>query len=143
MAKQIIRLTESDLHRIVKNSVKNIIKESYYSDRENVDEIIKQTYDNIDTLNAIMYQERDGGDVELAEKISGFFDSIANNSHLSHDYIDDEEQEWYEFEKPYRDMEKKANFDWNTHPQTDRRVAATQYAHPDSHKAEWLAQGRF
>jgi Zn-dependent M16 (insulinase) family peptidase len=143
MAKQIIRLTESDLHRIVKNSVKKVIKESYYEDRENVDEIIKQTYDNIDTLKSIMYQERNGGDEELARKISGFFDSIANNSYLSHDYIGDEEEEWDEFEKPYRDMEKKANFDWNTHPQTDRRVAATQYAHPDSPKAEWLAQGRF
>lgn len=45
--KKVIRLTESDLHRIVKNSVKRILKEEYnvdavkarYSDKDNVDGI--------------------------------------------------------------------------------------------------------
>ena len=34
MNKKLIRLTESDLHRIVKESVKRVLKESYESERE-------------------------------------------------------------------------------------------------------------
>jgi hypothetical protein len=36
--KQTIRLTESDLHKIIKESIKNVLKENYSS---NYDELIK------------------------------------------------------------------------------------------------------
>lgn len=36
--RKIVRLTESDLHRIVKESVKRVLKESEYDEEKNVDE---------------------------------------------------------------------------------------------------------
>ena len=36
MKKQVIRLTESDLHKIIKESVKNILKEDFYDNMYNL-----------------------------------------------------------------------------------------------------------
>ena len=50
MNKKLIRLTESDLHRIVKESVNRVVKESrvdYYYDGKGVFIVLKMALDNI------------------------------------------------------------------------------------------------
>lgn len=135
--KKVIRLTESDLHRIINNSVKKIVKESsYYDYRENIDEIMKEVQDGVNKLKLIMYQEDDR---KLEYKIRGFINSLLRDRD---DDWDENDVEWYQYyDKPASDMYGKATFDLNTHPQTDRRVAATQYTHPDTEQAERLARG--
>ena len=53
MTKKIIRLTESDLHRIVKESVKNILKEHESQDHIFSEKEMQWLYDNQDKLSPI------------------------------------------------------------------------------------------
>ena len=51
MSKKIIRLTESDIHQIVKETIKNILKESYNDDdayMSNYNDAMSDYYDDIE-----------------------------------------------------------------------------------------------
>lgn len=57
MSKKLIRLTESDLHRIVKESIGKILKEGYYEDLyldDNDDSELKCPYCESDNVQEIM-----------------------------------------------------------------------------------------
>lgn len=54
MAKKLVRLTESDLHRIIKESVKKILKEESHSDLNVRNFVIVQAFDDI---NGSTYSE--------------------------------------------------------------------------------------
>ena len=87
MRKKIIRLTESDLRKLVKNSVRKIIKESSaLHAAENVKELISSTRENLVKLKS-MLDDR-GIDKELKSDIASFLSSL----HLI-DYWDFKDQQ--------------------------------------------------
>lgn len=86
MSKQIIRLTESDLHRLVKKSVKRIIKES--TDSERVNQLISSAKQSIDELLAI-YTSGDL-DVETYNQITMFLGGVIDGIDSATDELDDD-----------------------------------------------------
>ena len=111
MAKQIIRLTESDLHRIVKNSVKKVIKESsVVNSKEKVLELISSTKENIKTLAQMagMHLDRD-----TESEIASFFHSL---HYVSESFGEDygyyrDDIDWYYQEEP-GEVADKDDYDW-------------------------------
>ena len=135
MKKRIIRLTESDLHRIVKNSVKKVIKESsVVNSKEKVLELISSTKENIKTLA----QMADKGhlDRDVAGEIASFFSSLHYVSEsFGENYGDDEDYEdygedWYYQEEPGK-VADKDDYDWFN-------IAADGYTSPEEKEESFI-----
>lgn len=88
MAKKLVRLTESDLHKIIKESIKKILKEESYSDLNVHNFVIVLAFDNIidSAYNKLikyyadaMIQTKYNGNVFLLRKKDAFsFDGMPN-----------------------------------------------------------------
>jgi len=131
MAKQIIRLAESDLHRIVKNSVKKIIKESSVANsKEKVLELISSTKENIKILAQMI--NKGHLDRDVAGEIASFFSSL---HHVSESFGEDYEyygdvEDWYYQEEP-GEVADKDDYDWFN-------IAADGYTTPNEKENNFI-----
>lgn len=97
--KKIIRLTENDLHRIIENSVKRIIKESYYdetqleSDNEDINKLGDEYWsDHEDRKKAEKYPylyKKDGKEIRSAKEIEKYMN---NRSKGGYNRVADQER---------------------------------------------------
>ena len=70
MKKQLVRLTESDLRKIIKESVKNILKESYNDDdtyMSNYRDAMSDKYEDL-SVDSILSDLKNEGNIDLGEQ---------------------------------------------------------------------------
>ena len=89
MNKKLIRLTEEDLHRIVKESTKKILKEGNYTERMSAEMLLNDIFGG--------KLERFGwDDVEAYGKSGRRYRILISNDHISVAWSPEEEPNWEE-----------------------------------------------
>jgi hypothetical protein len=129
MNKKLIRLTESDLHRIIKRSVNKILKESFEDDFNTArDKHVGKgglfgmelknsegdwqygdvTYDpNTNTMSCMGVSIQVDPDMSIDQNLEGLYDELINNGYTDGD---DEDDEWPE-ERIEDRIDTEANMD--------------------------------
>lgn len=65
--KKVIRLTENDIHRIVKNSVKRVLKEGFEDEDDFVDEYSESAHKVADKIGDFVYRNH----INISDAIKG------------------------------------------------------------------------
>lgn len=85
MKKNRIRVTEQDLHNIIKESVKKVLKEGgdYYSHNDST----RRTVQNLDDDDDIDYESHDGQTHEQVKRVHDYLEELLGEVHESIDRL--------------------------------------------------------
>ena len=128
MVKKIIRLTESDLHRVVKKSVKKIIKESLKYNGEEINNLISSAKESIDSLMRIGRFHFSSLDDESRKKFVEFMSYLHSVERNGLEGYED----WYYQERP-GEVADEDDLDWFN-------IAADGYTSPSEKEDRFISR---